>query len=48
MKKCDPARFPAESEEYQKAALIRAQIDRAYKILLKHFDPSAERFGELG
>jgi DnaJ-domain-containing protein 1 len=48
MKKCDPARFPADSEEHQKATQLRMQIDRAYKIMLKHFDPSAERFGELG
>lgn len=48
MKKCDPARFPEGSEERQKATQLRTQIDRAYKILLKHFDPSAERFGELG
>lgn len=47
MKKCDPARFPEDSEERKKAAELRTQIDRAYKILLKHFDPSAERFGEL-
>lgn len=47
IQKCDPMRFPEESEERAKAEKIKARLDEAYKALLKRFDTTADRFGEL-
>lgn len=45
--KSDPHRFPEGSPERTKAELIHAQIEEAYRTLLRHLDPSADRFHDL-
>jgi len=45
--KSDPRRFPEGSPERAKAEQIHAQIEQAYRILLRHLDPSADRFHDL-
>jgi DnaJ-domain-containing protein 1 len=45
--KSDPNRFPEGSPERAKAEQIHAQIEQAYRLLLRHLDPSADRFHDL-
>ncbi len=45
--KSDPRRFPEGSPERAKAEQIHAQIEQAYRTLLSHLDPSADRFRDL-
>jgi DnaJ-domain-containing protein 1 len=45
--KSNPNRFPEGSPERAKAEQIHAQIEQAYRLLLRHLDPSADRFHDL-
>ncbi|MEN3000502.1 MAG: DnaJ domain-containing protein [Armatimonadota bacterium] len=45
--KSEPSRFPEGSPERAKAEQIHAQIEQAYRVLLRHLDPSADRFRDL-
>jgi DnaJ-domain-containing protein 1 len=45
--KSNPSRFPEGSPERAKAEQIHAQIEHAYRLLLRHLDPSADRFHDL-
>lgn len=45
--KSDPSRFPEGTPERAKAEQIHAQIEQAYRVLLRYLDPSADRFHDL-
>ncbi|GBC92112.1 Chaperone protein DnaJ [bacterium HR15] len=45
--KSEPSRFPEGTPERAKAEQIHAQIEQAYRVLLRHLDPSADRFYDL-
>ncbi|MCS7066161.1 MAG: J domain-containing protein [Fimbriimonadales bacterium] len=45
--KSEPSRFPEGSPERAKAEQIHTQIEQAYRVLLRHLDPSADRFRDL-
>jgi hypothetical protein len=45
--RCDPARFPAGSQEEQEAKQIRDRLETSYKALREALDPTARRFGML-
>ncbi len=45
--KSDPNRFPEGSPERAKAEQIHAHLEQAYRVLLRHLDPSADRFHDL-
>ena len=45
--RCDPARFPAGSQEEQEAKQIRERLETSYRTLRDALDPTARRFGLL-
>jgi hypothetical protein len=45
--RCDPARFPAGSQEEQEAKQIRERLETSYRALRDALDPTARRFGLL-
>lgn len=45
--RCDPARFPAGSQEEQEARQIRERLETSYRSLRDALDPTARRFGLL-
>lgn len=45
--RCDPARFPADSDEAKQAATLRERLDASYKVLREALDFTARRFDLL-
>lgn len=45
--RCDPARFPAGSDEAKQAATLRERLDASYKVLREALDFTARRFDLL-
>ncbi len=45
--RCDPARFPADSDEAKQAAALRERLDASYKVLREALDFTARRFDLL-
>ena len=45
--RCDPARFPANSDEAKQAATLRERLDASYKVLREALDFTARRFDLL-
>ncbi len=45
--RCDPARFPADSDEAKQAVALRERLDASYKILRETLDFTARRFDLL-
>ena len=45
--RCDPARFPAGSQEEQQARQIRQRLDTSFKQLRESLDSTSTRFGLL-
>lgn len=45
--RCDPARFPAGSEDERTAQRLRERLDASYKALRDALDPTARRFDLL-
>ncbi len=45
--RCDPARFPAGSQEASDAEGIRQRLESSFRVLRDALDPTARRFGHI-